>query len=96
MSDNEKPRSLGQGHEACIMTGEKEGGWIEWAGGDCPVERGTVIDCRYRDGHETSDLVAQHLSSHEKIGNIIYAAHWAFWKADGSPNDIIAYRVVQP
>ncbi len=25
-------------------------GWIEWKGGECPVERGDVIDVRYRDG----------------------------------------------
>lgn len=27
-------------------------GWIEWDGGECPVEDDAIIDIRFRDGHE--------------------------------------------
>ena len=26
-------------------------GWIEWGGGECPVERGTLVDIKDRDGY---------------------------------------------
>ena len=67
-----------------------ESGWVEWAGGECPVPAGTVIEIKLDDGttHKvldpTSDLIA-----------------WNSWIAAGisvagDGCDIIAYRVVQP
>ena len=30
----------------------KNDGWIEWGGGECPVEEGTLVDVRFRDGDD--------------------------------------------
>ena len=34
-------------------------GWIPWNGGDCPVEVGTRVDVRYRDGWEGDGLASK-------------------------------------
>lgn len=55
----------------------KNDGWIEWGGGECPVEHGTLVDVRFRDGDDDRNIEANHLLwNHEK------------WSAD-----IIAYRL---
>lgn len=63
--------------------------WIEWKGGDCPVERGTLVDVRHRDGEEFLQVPA------EKDGS--FAQDWS-WEDDLTGTlaayDIIAYRVV--
>lgn len=33
-------------------------GWIEWDGGDCPVERGTLVDVKYSGGEENFGVSA--------------------------------------
>lgn len=55
-------------------------GWIEWAGGDCPCDYGSVVEVRLRSGNER-----------EARG----ALSWE-WKHYNSICDIIAYRVVKP
>jgi len=61
-------------------------GWIEWGGGECPVERGTLVDVIWRDGTERAGIKALHIGG---------AGH-KFWVADGMVNDIIAYRLHKP
>lgn len=66
-------------------------GWIEWNGGECPVEKGTLVDVRYRNSEKFPD----------KFGTIAleaggYGATDRHWNRDGYPNDIIAYRLHQP
>ena len=61
-------------------------GWIEWKGGECPVEKGTLVDVIWRDGTELAGVKALHLGG---------AGH-QFWVADGMVNDIIAYRLHKP
>lgn len=61
-------------------------GWIEWKGGECPVEKGTLVDVIWRDGTERAGVKALHLGG---------AGH-QFWVADGMSNDIIAYRLHKP
>lgn len=58
--------------------------WIEWHGGECPVEPETIVRIRLRDGQESLNSTAR---------------FWAdgpqdWWKHQG--HDIIAYRVVEP
>lgn len=72
------------------LTGTGVDGWIDWAGGECPVEEGTLVDVRYRDGEELSALPANDFAKSHRD-----ASH-AFWRNDGSQNDIIAYRLHQP
>ena len=67
--------------------------WIEWKGGECPVEVGTLVDVRYRNGEE---------NFHVEAGIWIYTsgsdpealAH--DWIHDDNDYDIIAYRLHQP
>lgn len=65
-----------------------DGGWIPHLGGDCPVERGTRVDVKYRDGVVIPSLSALELSS-----SSVRDASICFWEDEGGPNDIIAYRV---
>lgn len=65
-------------------------GWIEWGGGECPVEEGTLVDVRYRDGQELSTLPAKGKPEGGRD------ASRAFWHNDGNLNDIIAYRLHKP
>ena len=57
---------------------DRNGGWVEWAGGDIPVQWDTPVELRFPDG-------ATQLRSH--AGNI----RWAHW---GDNGDVTAYRVV--
>lgn len=59
-------------------------GWIEWGGGECPVEDGTIIDVRYRDMKEKT-LPANELMNGRDATS-------AYWRHDNQINDIIAYR----
>ena len=52
--------------------------WIEWKGGECPVEPSTKISVRYRNGGEF----------HRNI-----TAASQRWSNNGWPADIIAYRL---
>jgi len=54
--------------------------WIEWKGGECPIDRDTRVSYRLRD--ETVCIP-------DRAGRLD-------WLHDGVWNDIIAYRVVQP
>ena len=65
-------------------------GWIEWISKRfCPVEKGTMVIVRYRDGVEDGPFPAlENVPSMRDAGP-------AFWGQDGSDNDIIAYRVVK-
>ena len=60
-------------------------GWIPWEGGECPVEVGTRVDVRYRDGWEGDGL------------SFMWRWHHATQKSsDVKELDIVAYRVVKP
>ena len=61
-------------------------GWIEWKGGECPVEKGALVDVIWKDGTERVGVKALHIGG---------AGH-KFWVADGMVNDIIAYRLHRP
>lgn len=67
----------------------KNDGWIEWAGGECPVEEGALVDVKYRDGDEFPDALGVPALSGNGTGS-------AFWERDDYNNDIIAYRLHKP
>ena len=62
--------------------------WIEWGGGKCPVEKGTIVDVRYRDGLEISAIPAN-----DDVSESARDASRTFWRNHGSISDIIAYRI---
>lgn len=57
-------------------------GWIEWAGGDCPVDSDAIVEvkCRWHN---------QHQYNNDRGGDF-------YWAHTGSNADIIAYRLQQP
>lgn len=70
-------------------------GWIEWKGGDMPVERGTLVSIKYRDGYVTPGVSAGMFPTEK--GFVCHGgcrfAH--FWLHTGGPLDIVAYRLHQ-
>lgn len=62
--------------------------WIEWKGGECPVPKGTLIDVRYRDGAEKSNIPALYIKDGRDASE-------SFWENDAMAEDIIAYRVTK-
>lgn len=57
-------------------------GWIEWHGGECPVDSDAIVEVKYRKPspfHFNNDR----------------AGYFA-WSHDGNSGDIIAYRMVHP
>jgi len=59
-------------------------GWIEWKGGECPIEPETIVETHYRNG-DCDDARPAH-----RFG-------WDHWGGDEMGAwDIIAYRVIDP
>lgn len=54
-------------------------GWIEWKGGQCPVDLNTFLVVRYRGEFQDDKCIAGNVS----------------WYRSGEDEDIIAYRVVE-
>lgn len=55
-------------------------GWINWDGGECPVEEDTLVDVRFRNGADDRNIEANHLR----------------WSHKNLTADIIAYRLQKP
>lgn len=65
----------------------KTDGWIEWSGGECPVEEGTLIDVRDADGFIWERV--------EALDDTNTADMWAH-RGGTWINHIAAYRRVEP
>ena len=68
------------------MTDDRKevGAWIDWAGGECPVEPGTRVHIKARDGFNVVKLISGDEPEVE----------WEH-RPDNHPEwDIVAYRVV--
>ena len=65
-------------------------GWIPWSGGDCPVEVGTRVDAKFRDGEKAYNVPAGDFAEDPDSRS---ASDWSHMEID---YDIIAYRVVKP
>jgi len=61
----------------------RENAWIEWKGGECPVDDGQEIEVRFRYGAEAY------------IGDRATTFDWSHEPADPE-QDIIAYRLSGP
>ena len=57
-------------------------GWIQWAGGDCPVDSDAIVEVRYR-------KPSPYQFNNDRAGDFI-------WLHTGSGGDIIAYRLHKP
>jgi hypothetical protein len=60
--------------------------WIEWTGGECPVEPGTKVRTRSRDGFAVTKVCE---GDEPKV-------EWLHLPDNHPEWDIVAYRVVQP
>ena len=65
-------------------------GWIPWEGGACPVEVGTRVDAKFRDGEKAYNVPAGDCAEDPDSRS---ALDWYHMESD---YDIIAYRVVKP
>lgn len=83
-----------QEFEKYLLNGDvSENPWIDWEGGECPVEVGTEVDVMYRNGD---------INCHVKVGVIADAggsspedlAH--DWSHDSVSMDTIKYRLHKP
>lgn len=74
-------------YEAALAA--KNDGWIEWSGGECPLEKGTIIDTKDRDGHENFGEV---IGSTNNVDDIFWQRGVCSYPA----YEIIAYRLHQP
>lgn len=77
-------------YEAALAA--KNDGWIEWRGGECPVEKGTLIDVKWRDGR-IDDSIQAKVSHGPESPNKRNAISWRHF---GIAHDIIAYRLHKP
>lgn len=57
-------------------------GWIQWAGGDCPVDSDAIVEVKYRSPN-------QYQYNNDRAGDFT-------WSHDGIDGDIIAYRLHKP
>lgn len=69
-------------YEAALAA--KNYGWIEWGGGECPVEKGVLVDVKIRNGRTEY--------AQEALSAVSYASY-PFWSKDDISGDIIAYRL---
>ncbi|KAA5932347.1 MULTISPECIES: hypothetical protein [unclassified Pantoea] len=58
---------------------QENDGWIEWGGGECPVDKKQVVHLKFRDGKVDDD------------GNKAFIMRWSHI---GTGWDIIAYRII--
>jgi hypothetical protein len=74
------------------------GEWIEWNGGECPVQKGTLVDVRYKDGQETFGVMAGMNPSYdgERVRGSHKTRYAADWEYQDGDTAIIAYRPHQP
>lgn len=63
------------------------GEWIEWEGGECPVNPDTRVEVKFRDGGREGSTPASYWADGGDVFNC--------WKHADTSSDIIAYRVVR-
>ena len=65
-------------------------GWIKWNGGEMPVEKGTLVDVKYRGETENIGVTAGVYSCSTRSNKRMSAFTW---RHSGGNGDIIAYRL---
>lgn len=74
-------------YEAALAA--KNDGWIDWAGGECPLENGTKVDVKDRDGYK-------HLGEIIGYTNNVDNIFWQHGVCGYPDSEIIAYRLHKP
>jgi hypothetical protein len=78
------------------MSKPNKDGWIRHRSGKCPVDKGTLIDVRYRDGTYCTGVKALYSYAWLKVHPSGWDAHPEYWIHDGMPGDIMAWRLHKP
>lgn len=82
-------------YQAYPMTDDD--GWVEWNGGECPVERGTLVDVKYSGGEESFGVSALTEGWHDDHVRGSNGKRTAVNWVDTLPvSGIIAYRLHKP
>lgn len=76
-------------HQSCLSHDEyfhlypapDADGWIEWKGGECPVDVDALVCCKWRSGN---------------VSITAYHAGLLSWRHNGNAADIISYRLHKP
>lgn len=63
-----------------IHPANSRNGWIDWHGGECPVDSDTIAEVKYRNPNPFQ-------FNNDRAGDFT-------WSHDGNAGDIIAYRIV--
>lgn len=74
-------------YEAALAA--KNDSWIDWDGGECPLDYGTCVDVKDRDGYVH---IGEVIGMHNNVDDI-------FWRRGvcmTSDNEIVAYRLHKP
>jgi hypothetical protein len=71
-------------NEEQVGAGGSADGWIEWKGGEMPVDWEVFVDCQYRGAPDEDEFAPTPC----KAGLLA-------WYHDGARDDIIAYRIVE-
>lgn len=69
-------------YKKCESALEASEGWINWAGGDCPVDSDAIVEVKFRNP-------SSYQFNNDRAGDF-------YWAHTGSNADIIAYRLQQP
>lgn len=69
-------------------------GWIRHRGGKCPVDKGVLVDVRFRNGDILEGVHA--LESNGSAHPYSWSAGIGFWKKDDVSADIMSYRLHKP
>ncbi|MGL5775510.1 MAG: hypothetical protein ACRCYB_09250 [Aeromonas veronii] len=75
--------------EMGVTVGRCEPEWVEWKGGEQPVEDGTLIDVKFRDGMEMFAVPVG-------VTPDDFPRHVLDWSHDDRRGDIVAYRLTRP
>jgi hypothetical protein len=74
---------------------QEPGDWIEWSGGECPLEDSVLVQVQFRDGTfsvEQPGSTAAYWDGRGSDGDTLtWVSQWAHIDHD---SDIIAYRIV--
>lgn len=105
LDDTIKHDKLHKNWHQCVLSREEyyqaypeaDDGWIEWKGGECPVERGTLVDVKYSGGEESFGVSALTEGWHDDHVRGSNGKRTAVNWVDTLPvSGIIAYRLHKP
>ena len=82
-------KAIAKAEAALAAPQPADDGWIPWNGGDCPVEVGTRVDAKYRDGEKAYNVPAGECAEDPDRRS---ALDWSHMESN---YDIIAYRIAK-